>query len=558
MSALSVGTLSATSLSGNGNGLTNIPISAVTGSLGGDLSGPLSNATVAALRGVALSSTPPTDSQVLKYDAGSSRWAPATDTAPAIVTGPGLIGNGTAGSPLSIASGGITNSMLQNSFISISAGSGLSGGGAIPLGGAATLSVAPNVALLDANQAFTGICTFTNPANSMSALSVGTLSATSLSGNGNGLTNIPISAVTGSLGGDLSGPLSNATVAALRGVALSSIPPTDGQVLKYDAGSNRWAPATDAAPAIVTGPGLIGNGTAGSPLSIASGGITNSMLQNSFISISAGSGLSGGGAVPLGGSATLSVGPNVALLDGNQMFTGICTFTNSANSMAGLSVGTLNATSLSGNGSGLTNIQISAISGSLGGDLSGPLSGATVKALRGIPLASTLPSDGQVLTYNGSLSQWLPATPSAASITTGPGLTGNGTPGSPLTIASGGVSNAMLQNSSISISAGSGLSGGGSIALGGTATLSITSGGITNSMLANPTITIIPGAGLTGGGITALGGSTILNVAPLNGDVTGPTAATSVIGIQGRSVSNVPPTLGQTLKWNGSQWVPSN
>jgi hypothetical protein len=42
-------------------------------------------------------------------------------------------------------------------------------------------------------------------------------------------------------------------------------------------------------------------------LGVATGGITNSLLQNSSITINTGSGLSGGGAVALGGSITLNL-----------------------------------------------------------------------------------------------------------------------------------------------------------------------------------------------------------------------------------------------------------
>jgi trimeric autotransporter adhesin len=61
------------------------------------------------------------------------------------------------------------------------------------------------------------------------------------------------------------------------------------------------------------------------------------------------------------------------------------------------------------------------------------------------------------------------------SVATGAGLTGGPiTTSGTLSIASGGVSNSMLQNSSLTVNTGSGLSGGGSVALGGTLSLSNT------------------------------------------------------------------------------------
>jgi hypothetical protein len=59
---------------------------------------------------------------------------------------------------------------------------------------------------------------------------------------------------------------------------------------------------------ISTGAGLFGGPITGNGfIGIAAGGVTNSMLQNNFLSINPGAGLSGGGAVSLGGSTTLNI-----------------------------------------------------------------------------------------------------------------------------------------------------------------------------------------------------------------------------------------------------------
>jgi hypothetical protein len=63
-----------------------------------------------------------------------------------------------------------------------------------------------------------------------------------------------------------------------------------------------------------------------------------------------------------------------------------------------------------------------------------------------------------------------------------------------------------------SVASGAGLSGGPITSSG---TLSIANGGVTNAMLANPSLTVAVGTGLTGGGSVALGGSTTaLAIAP--------------------------------------------
>jgi hypothetical protein len=60
-----------------------------------------------------------------------------------------------------------------------------------------------------------------------------------------------------------------------------------------------------------------------------------------------------------------------------------------------------------------------------------------------------------------------------------------------------------------SVGSGAGLAGG---PITGSGTLSIASGGVANSMLANPSLTVAAGTGLTGGGRVALGGTTTLNL----------------------------------------------
>ena len=84
--------------------------------------------------------------------------------------------------------------------------------------------------------------------------------------------------------------------------------------------------------------------------------------------------------------------------------------------------------------------------------------------------------------------------------------------GGQFSISSGSITNAMLTNPSLTLSAGSGLTGGGTVNLGGTTTLSIPAGGISNAMLASPAMTITAGSGLSGGGLASLGGATTLSI----------------------------------------------
>jgi hypothetical protein len=106
-----------------------------------------------------------------------------------------------------------------------------------------------------------------------------------------------------------------------------------------------------------------------------------------------------------------------------------------------------------------------------------------------------------------------------------------------------------------SVETGPGLTGG---PITTTGTIAIETGGVTNGMLANPSVTISAGAGLSGGGTVALGGSVTLSAVDLGGDVSGAAGATVVTGLQGSAVAATPPANGQFLVWStaANAWVP--
>jgi len=139
-----------------------------------------------------------------------------------------------------------------------------------------------------------------------------------------------------------------------------------------------------------------------------------------------------------------------------------------------------------------------------GGDISGGLTAATVKALQGKAVGTTAPSTGQVLTWSGS--QWAPQTVASA---VGGDISG--------TIATATVK--AIQGETIGTAAPS-------------------------------TGQVLTWSGTQWTPQTAAGA--------LGGDLTGTTATATVQGIQGRSVQSLAPVSGQVLTWNGTQWTPES
>jgi hypothetical protein len=128
--------------------------------------------------------------------------------------------------------------------------------------------------------------------------------------------------------------------------------------------------------------------------------------------------------------------------------------------------------------------------------------GANLHLLFGTP--GSVLETGLLINRNGvitfSPAQTFPGN-GVTSIATGDGLTGGPiTKTGTISIAAGGVTNSLLANSSIIVKAGPGLSGGGTVALGGTLTLSNAA-----PSLGGTVTSIGTGTGLTGGTITDAG-----------------------------------------------------
>lgn len=152
-------------------------------------------------------------------------------------------------------------------------------------------------------------------------------------------------------------------------------------------------------------------------------------------------------------------------------------------------------------------------SGTLAGDVTGTQNATTVARLQGRNLASSAPTDGQVLKYNAATSQWRPDTDATSSggggisgVTAGTGLTGGGTTGTvTVGIANNGVTNALLADGSV------------------------TTAKIADTNVTDAKISSVAGSKVTGAVATATNATTAINfTGPLAGEVTGTQSATTI------------------------------
>ncbi|MCA9326253.1 hypothetical protein KC976_01460, partial [Candidatus Saccharibacteria bacterium] len=127
----------------------------------------------------------------------------------------------------------------------------------------------------------------------------------------------------------------------------------------------------------------------------------------------------------------------------------------------------------------------------LAGDVTGALGSNTVSKLQGTTLTTSAVASGNFLMYNGSA--WINQSLSGDITITGAGVA---------TIGNGTVTNAKLANSSLTVTAGTGLTGGGSVSLGGSTSLSVSYGSSAGTAVqGNTTLTCPTGTGnLSGGG----------------------------------------------------------
>ncbi len=359
-----------------------------------------------------------------------------------------------------------------------------------------------------------------------------------------------------------------------------------------------------------SGSGLTGGPiTSSGALSIATAGVTNAMLQNSSLTITPGTGLTGGGTVGLGSNTTLNLDttkvvtavtagtdltgggtggaltlnldttkvPQLATSNtftGNQNITGNVVATGSVAGTTANFTGTVTAsgaflpnsgaaTASQGFNSQPLDLAASAFNSNsataleedfrwlaepVGNDTSSPSAKLNLLfgANGGIPAETGLSvASNGVITFAST--QTFPNGGTVTSVGSGSGLTGGPiTSSGALSIATAGVTNAMLQNSSLTVSPGTDLTGGGTISLGGTAILNLDTSKVPqlnapNTFTGNQNITgNITATGNIGGALGSFGGSSTNAVLGVSNSGTGDgitSVASGLHGVFGQSLS---------------------
>jgi len=352
------------------------------------------------------------------------------------------------------------------------------------------------------------------------------------------------------LGGDISGQPSSATVTQIQGHAVAPTAPQSGQSLMWNSSTNSWQPQTGSTTlgGDVTGPSGTNTvtqiqGRAVAPTAPQSGqALTWSSSTNSWQPQT--------GSTTLGGDVTGAAG------------------TNSVTQIQGHAVAPTapqSGQSLMWNSS-TNSWQPQTGSTTLGGDVTGPSGTNTVTQIQGHAVAPTAPQSGQSLVWNSSTNSWQPQTVSGGS--------GSTTLGGDVTGPSGANTVTQIQGRAVAPTAplgGQALTWNSSTNSWQPQTGSTTLGGDVVGAAGTNTVTQIQGHAVAptapqGGQSltwnnstnrwepqTVSGGSTTLG-----GDVVGAAGANTVTQIQGHAVVSTIPTAGQALVWNGTttRWEP--
>src|ERR1035441_6522088 len=388
--------------------------------LGGDISGAPGGLTVNRLQGRSVSNTAPSSGQVLQWNAVTSQWNPAPAQAgnaayvfvsQVSLTIPGTVHQfGTANLVVNCYDNSTPPQQVEPDKIQISP---------------TTYNVTAHF-----NTAQTGYCVVNGAGSAAVAAGGGAVSSvfgrtgavmaqTGDYGFGQISGSVGSSQLPGA-GGDVTGTLTAATVTGIQNRAVANTAPANGQALVWNSGASAWQPST------VSGGGAV------SSIFGRTGAVTAQTGDYSFgqISGSVGSGQLPGAGGDVSGTLTAATVTgiqnravaNTAPANGQALVwnSGASAWQPSTVSGGGA------VSSIFGRAGGVTaqtgDYSFGQISGSVGsgqlpgagGDLSGTLTTATVKAIQGQPVSSTLPGNGQALVWSSAASAWQPSTVSGS------------------------------------------------------------------------------------------------------------------------------------------------
>lgn len=380
--------------------------------LAGDISGAPGGLTVNRLQGRNLSSAAPLSGQVLQWNVTTNQWQPAPAqagnssyafAAQTIVTIPGTVHQyGTANLVVDCYDNSTPPQLVEPDKIQISP---------------TTYNVT-----IDFSTAQTGYCVVNGAGTAAVAGFGGAVS--SVFGRGGAVMaqvgdytfgQILGSVAAGQLpgaGGDISGALTAATVTGIQNRPVANIIPANGQALLWNSGASAWQPGTVA-----------GNGAVSSVFG-RTGAVTAQSSDYSFGQIS---GTVGSGQLPAAGgdlsgilAAATVTGIQSRAVSNTSPANGQALVWNSA--AASWQPGTVSGngavSSVFGRAGAVTaqtgDYSFGQISGTVvssqlpgaGGDLSGTLTTATVKAIQGQPVSTSYPSNGQALVWNSATGAW--------------------------------------------------------------------------------------------------------------------------------------------------------
>jgi hypothetical protein len=339
--------------------------------LGGDLSGAPGGLTVSRLQGRNISATAPSGGQVLQWNAAANQWQPAAGetgnaayafTTQVSISIPGTLHQfGTANLVVNCYDNSTPPQQVEPDKIQISP---------------TTYNVTINF-----STAQTGYCVV-NGAGTPS-VSGGSGAVNSVFGRSGAIMpqagDYAFGQISGTVagnqlpnaGGDVSGALTAATVTGIQNRAVANTGPANGQTLVWNSSAAAWQPGVVSQ--------IMGT-VASSQLPNAGGDVSGTLTAATVKAIQ---GQAVSGTLPSNGQTLV--------------------WNSSASAWQPGAVSQIMGTVAS---SQLPNA---------GGDLGGSLAAATVKAIQGQAVSSTLPGNGQALLWNSSASAWQPSNISTSS-----------------------------------------------------------------------------------------------------------------------------------------------